>query len=1031
MISWLKQYRSAVREIALICLVSQAYGLDPNRPLFQYVQQNWNTEAEFPGGAVNAIAQTNDGYLWIGTGKGLFRFDGFQFVQVSFPSLTSASNIRILGLLTDASGNLWVRVQGSDVLRQKNGKFEAVDYGAGPPSSESDAGPPGPQVTAVSKDRNGAVLVSDVINGTFRFGATDTQRVATPTMLPGASPVISMAETSDGRIWLGTLGAGLFLLADSQAAAVNARFPERKINCLLPAGKEDLLVGTDNGLYHWNGKDYRREALPSSLGNLQILSMLRDRDSNLWVGTNRGLVRLNRSGTSFSEEKELRGNGAINALFEDREGNVWVGGARGLGRIRDTAFVTFSPAMDSRFDNIGPIYVDTEERTWFAPGQGGLYTLQDARIQPSTAVPGGDVVYSIAGRGNDIWIGRQRGGLTHLEWPHGSETSQTFTEADGLAQNSVYAVLASRDGSVWAGTLSGGVSRFHGGRFTTYTAANGLAGNTVSSILEARDGAIWFATSNGLSSFSKDQWKTYSMRDGLPSASVNCLFEDSEGVLWGGTSSGLATVVSGKVQVPSLPEVLREPIFGIAEDTKGQFWLTTSHHVLEVSRDKLLAGKAGTSDVREYGSADGLPSSQGINRSRSVITAPDGKIWISVKGGLSVVDPSHQEHSWPPAIAHVESVMVDGTAITPIDSIRVPSAHKRITFSYTALSLAVPERIRFRYLLEPFDRQWSEPGAAREAVYTNLGPGTYHFHLVASNSYGQWNGADSEVGFEVEPALWQTWWFRSTLAALLTGIVVVFYRLHLHRLTRQLNMRFEERLAERTRIAQELHDTLLQGFLSASMQLHVADDQLPADSPAKPLVNRVLTLMSRVIDEGRNAVRGLRSAPDASHDLGQAFSRVAQELVVHQRVDFRVVVEGLPRVLHPVIRDDVYRIGREALVNAFRHSHAHQIEVEVDYSTSSLRILIRDNGCGIDPEVLRAGREGHWGLPGMHERAEKIGAKLRVWSRAAAGTEVELTVPGHVAFQSPATRRSREWIARLNPWAAAQQAREPESKQQR
>jgi signal transduction histidine kinase len=258
----------------------------------------------------------------------------------------------------------------------------------------------------------------------------------------------------------------------------------------------------------------------------------------------------------------------------------------------------------------------------------------------------------------------------------------------------------------------------------------------------------------------------------------------------------------------------------------------------------------------------------------------------------------------------------------------------------------------------------------------------------------------------------------------------VSYRLHLHRLTQQLKLRFEERLAERTRIAQELHDTLLQGFLSASMQLHVADDQLPADSPAKPLMRRVLTLMARVIDEGRNAVRGLRSADDVSCDLGQVFSRVAQELVVQQQVDFRVVMEGLPRALHPVIRDEVYRIGRESLMNAFRHSRATKIEVEVDYSSSNLRILVRDNGCGIDPQVLRAGRDGHWGLPGMRERAEKVGAKLRLWSRVAAGTEVELTVPGHVAFQSRASARPRQWLTRFNRRPVAREAKKPESEKQ-
>jgi signal transduction histidine kinase/ligand-binding sensor domain-containing protein len=999
-------------------LISNAYGLDPNRPLFQYVRENWNTDAKFPGGAVNAIAQTHDGYLWVGTDKGLFRFDGFKFVQVSFSSIVGASRVPVLGLLTDSSGDLWVRVQGSDLRRQKNSKFETVAYGAGPLS---------PQVTAVSKDKNGAVLVSDVIEGTFRFAGENSQTLATPKVLPGRSLVISIAETSEGNIWLGTLGAGLFLLADNRAAPVNAGLPERKINCLLPISKEDLWVGSDNGLYRWNGKDFRREALPSSLGNVQILSLLQDRDSNVWVGTDRGLLRINANGTSFSEEKELRGNGAINALFEDREGNVWVGGARGLGRVRDTVFMTFSSATDPRFENTGPIYVDAEGRTWFAPGQGGLYALKGDHIQPSTAVPGSDVVYSIGGRGNEIWIGQQRGGLTHLQWRNEIVTTRRFTERDGLAQNSVYAVHESRDGSLWAGTLSGGVSRFRNGRFTTYTAASGLASNTVSSILEARDGAMWFATSNGLSSLSNDQWKTYSTRDGLPSASVNCLFEDSAGVLWSGTSAGLAVLVSGKVQVPLLSDLLREPILGIAEDKSGRFWVATPTHVLQVPRDKLLAGNAVTGDIREYGPADGLPSSEGVNRSQSVISDSEGRIWISVKGGLSVVDPSHLVSAWPPAIAHVESVMADAMAITPTDSIRVPAAHKRITFAYTALSLAVPERIRFRYFLEGFDRQWSEPTAAREAVYTNLGPGTYHFHLLASNSYGEWNASDSVVGFEVEPALWQRWWFRSILAGLLASIVFVFYRLHLHRLTQQLNMRFEERLAERTRIAQELHDTLLQGFLSASMQLHVADDQLPADSPAKPLMTRVLTLMGRVIEEGRNAVRGLRSGHDDAYDLGQAFSHVAQELVIPREVDFRVVMEGLPRALHPMIRDEVYRIGRESLVNAFRHSRASKIEVEVDYS-DNLRILIRDNGCGIDPQVLRAGRDGHWGLPGMRERAEKVGAKLRVWSRTTAGTEVELTVPGQVAFQPHASARARQRFAIFNPRPVAKEANKPEGK---
>ena len=237
----------------------------------------------------------------------------------------------------------------------------------------------------------------------------------------------------------------------------------------------------------------------------------------------------------------------------------------------------------------------------------------------------------------------------------------------------------------------------------------------------------------------------------------------------------------------------------------------------------------------------------------------------------------------------------------------------------------------------------------------------------------------------------------------------------LHQLAGQLNVRFEERFAERTRIAQELHDSLLQGFISASMQLHVAVDRLPADSAAKAPLNRVLQLMGYVIEEGRNVLRGLRSSPGGSYDLEQAFARIQQELAIEDQIDFRVVAEGRPRPLHPLIRDEVYCIGREALVNAFRHSGASRIEVEVDHAPKRLRILVRDNGCGIDRRVLRSGREGHWGLLGMRERAERIDARLKAWSRAGTGTEIELSVPSHIAFQSQSSDRPLGWLARLYP----------------
>ncbi len=305
--------------------------------------------------------------------------------------------------------------------------------------------------------------------------------------------------------------------------------------------------------------------------------------------------------------------------------------------------------------------------------------------------------------------------------------------------------------------------------------------------------------------------------------------------------------------------------------------------------------------------------------------------------------------------------------------------------------------MRYRYRLDGFDHDWSEPTADRQTVYTNLGYGPYRFRVIASNGDGLWNGSEASLAFEIRPMLWQTRWFQAAASVMGLAVAVGLYRLRLRQLSHQLNVRFEERLAERTRIARDLHDTLLQGFVSASMQMHVAVDRLPEDSPAKPAFTRVVDLMSRVIEEARNAVRGLRSGGEA-YDLEHAFSGIQSELAAGQPTAYRVIVEGKSRLLNPAVRDDVYRIGREALVNAFRHSGATAVEIEIEYAPSELRLFVRDDGLGIDPQIARTGTADHWGIAGMKERAARIGGRLTIRSRAAAGTEIELRVPGRAAF---------------------------------
>jgi Signal transduction histidine kinase len=992
--------------LVMVCCVNTAQALDPNRSMSDYIRDHWGADQGFPGGPVYAITQTADGYLWLGTEKGLVRFDGLNFYLFSSKDSAALSAGPIVGLMTDAEGNLWIRPQSRNMLRYRDGTFQDV-------MPDLDSAHYG--ISAMCRGTKGEALFAVRTIGAFVYSGGRFEKLLS-TAERSNLLVISMAKTGDGKVWIGTRDAGLFFVSEGQLVDLTKGLPDRKINSLLAVADRELWIGTDNGVVRWTGDEFTKAGVSDSLDHIQALAMIKDRESNIWIGTSKGLMRLNASGVSSPAESDHGSTGAVNTIFEDREGNLWVGSTRGIERLRVSAFRTYSFSRGLSAEGNGAVYVDAEGRIWLAPSEGGLYWQKAGQSgQVKNAGLDKDVVYSLTGSKNELWIGRRRGGLTHLTYNNGSLTTETYTQAEGLAQNSIYAVHQSRDQSVWAGSLSGGVSRFKDGKFTTYTAANGLPSNTVTAILESSDGTMWFATANGLSSLSQNNWTIYGSLDGLPPGSVNCLLEDSSGAIWIGTDNGIAVLRSGEIEVPrEVPESLHEPIRGVAEDRNGRLWISTANHVLRVDRDKLLGSVTGEADVREFGLADGLRSVEGVKRHRSVFMDALGRIWLSTNRGLSVVDPRQVANTSVPAMVHVEEVTADGNVVDLQGAVRIPGARQRITFSYAGLSLSVPERVRFRYKLDSFDQDWSEPVATREAVYTNLSPGAYRFRVIASNSDGLWNGLESTIQFEIEPVFWQTWWFRLSCVMVIGLAILFFYRLRLHRLTHQLNVRFEERLAERTRIAQDLHDTLLQGFLSASMQLHVAADHLPADSPAKPLVSRVLELMRRVIDEGRTALQGLRSTNRGAHDLAESFAGIQQELALQERIDYQVTVEGASRPLQPIIRDAVYRIGREALVNAFRHSRASNIEVVLKYGSKHLRILVRDNGCGIDPQVLHSGREGHWGLSGMRERAEEIGARLKVRSDAA-GTEVDLSIPGDIAFEPLSSERQRSWFAKWYP----------------
>ena len=515
--------------IAAFCLIDVAYAIDPNRAMSQYVSDHWGTEQGFPKGPLYAIAQTRDGYLWIGTESGLVRFDGWSFRLMQDPTgvLPTTS---VLGLTAPRDGSLWILLAGQILMRYRDGVFERPKLEEGPYTN----------ISAISQSSQGELLVSKMEDGTFDLHDGKFRRLATADELP-RSPVISLAQTTNGDVWMGTRDAGLFRLSGGQTLPVRIGLPDLKVDYLLRDGDQDLWVGTDNGIVRWNGSQLTAVSTTKLRDHFQALAMARDRDGNIWVGTDsKGLLRLNSQGAAALQKSEGVTHEAVTAVFEDREGNLWIGGSDGVERLRDSAFVVFQSG-GSATDGSNPVFVDSEDRMWFPPAGGGLSWVKgERRGRILNDGLGRDIVYSIAGTKGELWIGRQSGGLTRLSNEHGSFIAKTYTQADGLAQNSVYSVYLARDGSVWAGTLSAGVSWLRNGRFTNYTIANGLASNTVVSILEGSDGTMWFATPNGLSALSNGRWRTYTNADGLPSENVNCLLRDSTGVLWVGTAAGLS-----------------------------------------------------------------------------------------------------------------------------------------------------------------------------------------------------------------------------------------------------------------------------------------------------------------------------------------------------------------------------------------------------------------------------------------------------------------------------------------------------------
>jgi diguanylate cyclase (GGDEF)-like protein len=777
----------------------QVHALDPRRSVTQHGQDLWQTEQGLPQERVNAILESREGYLWIGTMSGLARFDGARFVR--FDRSWGLTDNRIRALAQAVDGSLWVGAEKG--VTQIRGA-EAKTWGTKEGLSDD-------VVWSILADPDGSVWVGTE-NGLNRIADGRVTVLGREDGLPSAR-IQALAKDRDGALWIGTGDAGLARLAGGEVTVFGRRdgLPSEQVSAIHQDRAGTLWVGTYDGrLARRDGSRFTPVPLPSS--GFRVAAILEDRDGNLWVG-GPGLVRLHDGQAEAWGEAQGLSSGQVLALCEDHEGSLWVGThGGGLNRLRDGKFTGITKRDGLSHAFVKTVAGDERGNVWIGTYGGGLNVLKDGKISTFRAADGlaTDLVRTVLpARDGSVWVGTTSG-LSVLE----DGRFRTYRPADGLGGPAVNSILEARDGTIWIGT-GGGLSRLAEGQLSTFTTREGLSSDQVSALLEDRSGTLWIGTYGaGLTLLSAGTFRHVGEREGLAGSTVLSLLEDGEGTVWIGTSDGgLCRHREGRVACVNRRQGLHDDgVFQILEDTEGSFWLSSNSGVSRVGRadvDAVLDGRSPRLPPSTiFGAADGMPSRQCSGGSvPNAWKSSDGRLWFATAKGLAVIDPERIPVSTVPPRVLVESVEVNGRRVdAPATALDVPAGRGRLEVDYTALSFLGPERVLFRYRLEGFETDWIEAGTRRTAYYTNLPAGRYVFRVVACNADGVWNETGASLPIVLTPRFHEGWAFRGLVLALLGAAAWGAYRARVGTLTardRDLKAVVEEKtrglVAERER----------------------------------------------------------------------------------------------------------------------------------------------------------------------------------------------------------------------------------------
>ena len=944
-----------------------------------YTRHVWQASDGLPEQTVQAFAQTPDGYLWIGTTGGLVRFDGAHFTVFDRQHTPALAENSVFCLMVSRDGALWIGTEGGGLARYRQAEFR---------SWTTHEGLSNDFVRTFAEDAQGGIWAG-TDNGLLRLQGDRFVRIDGTGSVP-ALAVHAIYRDRSGGLWVG--GSKLIRLSGNEVTEYTMRgeASQNRVKSILQTQDGTMWVGTVSGLNRMAPGGESFDRVPGIAGTVRVLRQTAD--GVLWVGTiGQGVYQLRANKlTQIAAPASLPSNTVLN-LFEDGEENLWIGTQAGMLRLTQ-AQVSIVPLPKANDSDFGTMYEDRDGSFWI--GSTLLFQMRDgvARPQVLPGMSGVHVRNVLRDRSGALWMGTDGDGAYRIAGGHTTH----LTTRDGLSNNFVRAMTQDRDGSMWIAAdegLNHILASSGAPQIVSYQMRDGLAYFSTRALLEDHNGDLWIGTDRGVSHMHRGAFVSDIATNALAEMKIWAIREDADGGLWFGTrNNGLFRYRDGKLAQFSAADGLPgNAVYQILEDGSARLWISGPNGVSLLNRRELdTQAESFTRHLalKFYSTADMAPNTEiygGTQLSGCITSA--GDVWFPSNLGPIHILPLAREPLPPPPLT-IQSVLADGRPVALAGPVSLRPGNGRLEFAFTPIRLASQDGLRFRYLLEGFEKHWSAATSARTADYTNLPAGRYRFRVQVFDASNPQAASEASIAIVQRPFFYRTWWFLSTCAALLTLLIYASYQYRL----RQVRGRFEAVLEERSRLAREMHDTVIQGCTGVSAVLEALSMDGVREGADTSLMDFARQQLRGTIDEAREAIWNLRQESDAA-SLGEKLESMTRQVGGEFQVPVSWSMSGTPFAVTEPIAHDLLMVAREAVYNSTLHGHATSISVALNYKSGELVLNLDDDGCGFDAQQVESGDGHHFGLKGMRERIERCGGKFHLLSVPGNGVHIEVQVP--------------------------------------